>query len=338
MTNGEQAVEARIEELVELERELQQPSGPVTDGVFEEGVIAGAERIPAEGVPEDYPVPIESEQALRIDVETDGGIVETYMEWAPHSKGESHVARLLEVLGRTPDEFASIFGDRVVLDYQDGHHGIDAEGTAQLNRTGTPALGVDLGFLENLEFQHSGKLVAGLVVLVAVGVEFAFIGGGDWTISLLLLTSLALPLAVGYDATRVRGEVEWDPVVPLWVVGAFVPFFNVPVATAYLFRRREKRRSLPGEVSPAWLYAVGLAGLTSFLALALFFIWTNASIAPWFFAGILLPVAVFFDFDYVETENYRNVKRVALTVVSAALSVVPFGFVAAAAYLYYRLR
>lgn len=338
MTKGEQAVEARIEELVELEQELRQPSGTVTDGVFGEGVIAGAERIPAEKVPEDYPVPIESEQALRIDVETEGGIVETYMEWAPHGEGSSHVERLLEVLGRTPDEFASIFGDRVVLDYQDGHHGIDAEGTAQLHRTGDPQLGIDLGFLENLEFRHTGKVVAGLVVLAAAGLVANSFGVGSPTMFVIFVTSVGLPLGILFDVSQVREEVNWDVTTPLWVIGAFVPFFNVPIASGYLFRRREKRRSLPGKVSPAWLYAVALAGLVSLVAIPVLMFSTEAYVPLYAFVMVLLPMAVFFDFEYVKTEDYRTAKWIALTAVTAALSVFFLGFVAAGAYLYYRLR
>lgn len=140
MADGDRSMEARIEQLVELEEELTsgesavRDSGEATsDRVYTEGIVAGATKVPAADVPDDYPVPIETEQALRVDVDVGEGTVATYMEWDVDGAGRGHVEQLLDVLDRDPGEFAEIFGDRVALDRRGGYYGIHADRTAEIH-------------------------------------------------------------------------------------------------------------------------------------------------------------------------------------------------------------
>ncbi len=342
MADGERSMEARIEQLVELEQELTSSesaargSGEATgDRIYADGTIAGATKIPVTDVPDDYPVPIDSERALRIDVETEGGVVETYLEWDVDGTGQGHVEQLLDVLDRDPGEFADVFGDRVALDYRDGYHGIDPEGTERLqSRSGSGgSLDLDLP----VDLPYSGAVVAVLLAATAVTDQLFVLGGSSTTVALSGLLLVALPLAVAYDCRRTRERTEWDPLTLAWAVGAFVPFFNVPITTAYLLRRRAKLRSRPGTAPTEWRYAVGVAGLASLGVPVGMTLATPEPVVPLYaFVTVLLPLSVYFDFESADGD--RTAARIGWTVGAAALSLVFAGFVAAGAYLYARSR
>lgn len=150
-------------------------------------------KIPAREVPEDYPVPIRTQQALQLNVEApDGETVAAYLEWpgedseaqrASNASGErgdprasDHVERLLDALGRSHDEFANIYGDRVALDSENGWHGIDAEKTAAL-RGAKLAEGDDS--LDTTRKAIAAAVGCGLLSIPVAAVSSAFGGSPD---------------------------------------------------------------------------------------------------------------------------------------------------------------
>jgi hypothetical protein len=84
-----------VEEFLQLEAKLS--SGTKRTETYEQGNITGVAKIPAEEVPEDYPVSIRTREALHLDVETPGGeTVATYIEWPDEDEESDHVERLLD--------------------------------------------------------------------------------------------------------------------------------------------------------------------------------------------------------------------------------------------------
>lgn len=336
MVGSERPMEAHIEELLELEQEIQKaPSDAIVgnhdyDTVYEEGFIAGAERVPTDAIPTDYPVPITSDQALRLDVETVDGIVETYIEWAPHGEGQGHVGQLLNVLGREPDEFANIFGDKVALDYRDGYYGIDPEETRRLRArdelSGESALGrSELAVLPGTALSAVGFLLSGLLPT-------------DIWAPLVFLSIVLLPTAVYVDSKRIPEQSDWDPFVFAWIVGGAVPFVNAAVGLVYLLHRRTKTWAPPKGVIPTdWLYLVRGAGVMSLLTFVLVMAEITSLGAPlYLYVLILLPVAIYADSQAVAEVTDEAPSSIPWALGAAGASFLLFGFFVAGIYLYSR--
>lgn len=62
---------------------------------------------------------------------------------------------------------------------------------------------------------------------------------GVWLLALFVAWGL-LPVATYYDVREVRRESDWEPNALFWVGVSLIWLVNVPVAGAYLLRRRQK--------------------------------------------------------------------------------------------------
>src|SRR6056297_400638 len=103
MSSGDDR-ESQADAFLELEQELT--AGRRSAKTYEEGNVASATTIPADDVPDDYPVPIGTSQALQLNVEApDGETVVTYLEWPGEDEESDHLTELLDALGRSRDEF-----------------------------------------------------------------------------------------------------------------------------------------------------------------------------------------------------------------------------------------
>ena len=284
--------DAQVDEFLELEQELS--AGNKTALTYEQGNIAEAAKILASEVPNDYPVPIRTRQALQLNVESPGGeTVATYLEWPQDNEESVHVERLLNALGRSHDEFANIYGDRVALDSEDGWHVIDTEKTAAIR--GAQIADGD----ESLD--RSRNLLVGAVGAGAIGfslVNTLLDGAGMF---LVFLAWAGIPAAIYFDADRVEDATGWSPETTRWIVGGLVPVFNVPVGAAYLLDRHVRLSgTAPGEISDVWFKALIAAMLSLPVALAIDPISGNAATMLFGYGWWFMPFAVYFDAEYVE--------------------------------------
>jgi len=60
----------------------------------------------------------------------------------------------------------------------------------------------------------------------------------DGITGLVALAWIGLPIAILFDAVRIRGYTDWNPNVRVLVFGAAIPLVNVVVGAAYLYKRR----------------------------------------------------------------------------------------------------
>lgn len=280
-----------VEEFLELEAELS--SGTKRAETYEQGNVAGVAKIPAAEVPDGYPVSIETREALHLDVETPSGeTVATYLEWPAEDEESDHVDRLLDALGRSRDEFANVYGDRVALDSVDGWHGIDPERTAALRRANRPSADDAPDLTRNL---LAGAVAAG-------GIGFALVDTllGNVGAFFVFLSWAAIPAAIYFDADRIETATGWSPNTTRWFAGGLVPVFNVPVGIAYLVDRHVRLSGLtPGEASGIWFKALVAAMLMLPLALTIDSIAENVAAVLFGYGWWFTPFAVYFDAKYV---------------------------------------
>lgn len=324
--DGGDDVEETVAEFVELESELAGGETAAT-GSYDRGYVAGATTVPAERVPDGYPVTVETERALRISVDAGPETVPVFLEWPGEGEQSDHVSALLDALGRAPDEFADVHGDEVVLTERDGWHRIDLDGTAAL--CGGRAVEEDREL-------RSGRLA--VVAGVAASVLGALLAAPDTAIggvgTLLQVSAVVgLPLAIYRDAGRVDERVSADRTTGLWALGAVLPVVNAVVGALYLVDRRTRLRGVHGVV-PAreWQYVVGACvAATPFVALALVEPALGALAAATAVVG--LPVAVYVDAGHVEAATDAGLSPPAWAIGSLVATPLLLGWLVGVVYL-----
>lgn len=336
MTDGGE-IESTVEEFLELEDELTD-AGAGAAGTYDEGTIAGATKIPAGDVPDDYPWRITTDRALEIVVETEGGTVETFLEWPEPGQEDSDVSRLLDALGRSPDEFASIYGDRVSLAAEAGYHVVDLD-AATAGATGAGSLD-GAGAVER--FRSLDRTLQAVVAMVGLGAATFLLAGvgatGGATSalgSLLLFVSwLGIPASMYRDLQHVREDLGWDTDATPWVAGGLVPLFNVPVGTAYLIDRYVRTVGVqPGELSSTWFYAILAGVLATFAWIPTVLVNPGVGLLALSYGFLFLPLAVYFDAEYVEDATDWNPDEEQWAIGTFLATLVGLGFLVAAAYL-----
>lgn len=286
-----------VEEFLELEAELS--SGTKRAETYDQGNVAGVAKIPREEVPDGYPVPIGTRQALHLDVETpDGETVATYLEWPGEDEQSDHVERLLDALGRSRDEFANVYGDRVALDAVDGWHGIDPERTAAL-RNANRTSGDDAPTLTR-------NLLAGAVATAVVGISLTN-PLPDLGAPLMLLSWLAIPALLYYDGTRVEESTHWSPKQLRWAGAGLVPIANVAIGAAYLVERRVRLSgTTASDAAGTWNRSVITGLVLTVVGFILVGSLTNVGVPLFLYSYAFLPFAVYFDAKYTDEATDWN--------------------------------
>lgn len=323
------SADAAIEDMLALERELEADLGSAATGdapAATRGNIAGATKVPASDVPADYPVPVGTDEALRIDVETGDGTATTYCEWDGAETG--HVARLLAALDREPADFANIYGDRVALDAVDGHYGIDLAATRALH-------GVDDARADP-RVRRGRLAIAAILGVGTLGLLLLSLGS-DAGAGAVLLASVGLPPAIYLDLDRVREHVPWPTREWAWIVGSLLPLLNLSIAAAYLVERRVRLRGVvAGDVPREWRLVV-LAGVAmELVALPFVGAGLSAASALYFVSIGLLPLGVYFDARYVAAGTDWDPGESVWAAATLAGALLSLGFLVAVPYLYLR--
>lgn len=118
-------IEESVESFLDIESDLQELGDPgvATPAISDvkSGSIVGAERAPADSVPEGYPVPIDGDSALalevRVDVDTTAVV---FLDWPDDGRGFGQIEQLLSETGVAYDSFADIYGEELPLAVRDG--------------------------------------------------------------------------------------------------------------------------------------------------------------------------------------------------------------------------
>lgn len=245
--------EGAAERFFELEAELaaDETAGGADDRL--RGLVVDAETVPAGEVPGSYPLSIETDEALALQVDLGDRTTVAYLDW-PGAEGidaESALGRLLAALGVSADSFADLYGERVLLEREAGHYTVFVPPEPPRG-TGNWVLGVAGGIAFN-------AAVAGLVALAAAGLP---VGGllSALVVPFLLVNLVAVPYATYRDATYLRTHSDWGQGPPFWATLSMVPGVNVLVGLLYL-RSRSRARFLGTEPSLATRLSRAVRGL-----------------------------------------------------------------------------
>lgn len=214
-------VEEQAEQLLEVESQLQTVDGAAVDpeSVYESGVIVGAERIPNSDVPESYPEPFHTPNALKLDVRLGPDReASVYLDWPEQLSEETPLYRLLRTLDISPHSFADILGSEILLE-RDGHYYV-------------------LFFPDDIS--HKFPYLHYVIGALLVSWSILWIPGQQVpTKDITYIIWMLLPIVVYIDTEYVRARSTWTPHTWLWPALSFILIANIPAGVVYLYKRHQ---------------------------------------------------------------------------------------------------
>jgi hypothetical protein len=219
---GSDGVDDAARSFLAVEAEFADPSGTAR------GQAVDVERVPAEDVPETFPVSITTPEALALSLDVGDTRAVTYFEWDT-DRHESRLHRLLALKGVRPERFAELHGETILLEAREGHYvPYVPEETPRGSALGV--YGIVAGLVANL--------LAVLLVFSGLG---SLVGSVPFVVLWLTLTLVVVPVSTYVDAWHLRTRTTWDGGPLFWGTLAAVPGVNVLSSALYLLGRRRAR-------------------------------------------------------------------------------------------------
>jgi len=97
-------------------------------------------------------------------------------------------------------------------------------------------------------------IVFGLVLWILVLVGFQWLSDPVWW-AIFMLATVMLPVSTFFDTTYVQKRTSWSPNSLIWTVAMLPWLINIPLAIAYLFKRRVAMRELHQETDESHHHA-----------------------------------------------------------------------------------
>lgn len=220
-----QAVDDRASSFLDLESQLVDKGPGVEPGTY--GQVIDAARVEASAVPEDYPRQIDTETAVALVLTLPDGRERTaFFAWPEDD--DAALGRLLAALDIPRESFAQLYGKRLLLTVEGGY--VLPEVPDTLPR------GSDSGY-----YGVTGGLGFNLLFLFGLAAGISAVTSAGFVMAFLLVNLLAIPMATSLDAWHLRSSTDWDQGPWFWAMWSAIPVFNVAVAAAYLYFRRQAK-------------------------------------------------------------------------------------------------
>lgn len=214
--------DAAAESFLELDEDLDVT--PDTDGTGgrRRGIVADADRVSTDRVPEGYPLSTATERAVALTVDFGDGTTTVYLAWPDDAETETELTWLLDAMGI---DLRELYGKSVLVERVDGY---DALVTPDERPRGSDWRAGVIGGL---------GVVAGFVALLAATSGPLGVAGAVWA----LVTLVWLPYTTHRDAWYVRTRSDWGGGPLFWATLSILPFFNLITGTVYLWQRSRAR-------------------------------------------------------------------------------------------------
>lgn len=220
-TVADEDVDRAAESFLDIESQLR-TSGPTK----RRGRAVDVERIPAEKVPENYPVEMTTPEALALRLVVDEQRETTvYFEY-DEGAADDRLGRLLALHDIPPDRFADLHGESILLAVEDGHY-VPVVPEESPRGSSVGVYGVVAGLAVNI-------LTVALVV-VGLGGLLSSLGV---VLALVAINIVGLPIATYVDGWYLRTRTDWGQWPAFWAILAAIPGLNILSTMAYLWTRR----------------------------------------------------------------------------------------------------
>jgi len=223
--SAERSVDTAAESFVAVEDDL----APADESGRVWGRAVDVDRVSASAVPEGYPVEIETDRALALELAVEGERVTAYFALGDDLTG-TRLGGLLALKGISPERFADLHGESLLLELRDGHY---VPVVPSESPRGSPrgVYGVVAGLGMNLLFA--------LLAIVGLGSVFSTPVVLAWMVA----NVVGLPVATYTDAWHLRTHTDWEGGPLFWATLGALPGLNV-LSSAWYLRDRGKAKRL----------------------------------------------------------------------------------------------
>jgi len=234
-----EAAETPVEKAEDSEETEPEPlaSPPDTDGEDEgkqfTAVVRTVESVPASDVPVEYPVRIQTAEAVAVRLTVRGSDEPVFvLYFEPPDRGpDDRLARLLAVAGEADGEPEALSGSELLLTIASGYY-VPVVPDQLPRGSATAVYGICAGLLPSL--------VIGLVGIFSPGA--GFLGSRPFVLGWVAATFLVLPLSLYLDALNLRTTTNWAGGPRNWAAMAAIPGLNVVIVPLYLIARENADR------------------------------------------------------------------------------------------------
>jgi len=224
VSEGVREIDDAADSFLEVEQELD----TLAEGTQVRGQAIDVERIPASEVPEDFPYDVGAGDALALTLEideTEGKAATTYFGW-PGGTPDERLGKLLQLCDVSPDRFADLHGENVLLEVEDGHL-VPVLPREEPRGDDRAYWGILAGLVPSLLIFVGGMADAG-----------GFLFTQTFVLVWLLATFVVLPVSIYLDAWDLRTTTNWRGGPLFWAFFSMIPVLNIMAVAAYLVLRR----------------------------------------------------------------------------------------------------
>jgi hypothetical protein len=208
--------------------EVEQALDTMADGMQVRGQAIDVERISATEVPEEFPSDVGTGDALALTLEldeTEGKTATTYFGW-PGETPDERLGKLLQLCEVSPDRFADLHGEDILLEVEDGHV-VPVLPREEPRGDDRAYWGILAGLVPSLLIFVGGLVDAG-----------GFLFTQTFVLVWLLATFVGLPVSIYLDAWNLRTTTNWRGGPLFWAFFSMIPVLNIMAVAAYLVLRQ----------------------------------------------------------------------------------------------------
>ncbi|QGN06257.1 hypothetical protein Hrd1104_02425 [Halorhabdus sp. CBA1104] len=216
-----------------MDEDFERPPGGSSDEP-RRAVVTDAKHVEAGEVPETYPLEGDPSTAIALTLDFGMETATAYLAW-PTGDSETGLSRLLDTLDI---ELPNLYGETVFVERQGVH-------AVVVTPEETP-----LGSDRRAEILGGVGIITGCIGILATVPSVETIA---WPLFVLMTIGI-FPYFVYTDARYVKTHSDWDGVPSVWATLSALPFYNLGIVGAYLWRRSRaqffsEQRSLRGSIA-----------------------------------------------------------------------------------------
>lgn len=217
------------ERFMRLEDEIRESSSTVrSDGEVLKGEIRDVKRVPSEEIPNDYPVDIETEEALGFTIKTSQDkSVSVYMNWFDDktNRKNSLISDLLKMHNIQETQISDLYGKEVLLESENNHLRLKTPDNPRKGKTRYSAI--------------LPSLLIGYFALF-LGIQTTIIPFSIGLVMFTITIFLVLPFFVYQDSWKLRNMSKWEGGPLFWATVSMLPIINIFTTLMYISQRRNQ--------------------------------------------------------------------------------------------------
>jgi hypothetical protein len=219
------------ERFMRLEENIRNSSDTIrSNGDIVKGTIKDVIRISSEEVPEEYPIDIQTDEALvfKIQIESDKTIP-IYTNWfeGKNSLSDNSLSNLLKLHNIKETQISKLYGKNVFVVVRDGHFVLKVPKKPQKG------------------YSRAYGIIASLVIAyisLYIGIQTSVLSISLGIIIFTFINFIILPYLIYQDTWKIKNISSWSGGPLFWSTISILPIINIFSTIIYLNQRRKEEK------------------------------------------------------------------------------------------------